>query len=307
MMNVLKPKYYKYVPGANDQDKLFKDLQEVLVNDNNKKPPHINQNVKNTEFWVKRGKKECTLVLGESWTYGESLEGRVQSALMRWDLDTQIRYCWGPQVATLLDTDYYQYAIPGNNNFYIFGNVERLLKYLSPQYDKIYLLVQMTEPSREDIVINELGDHPLTRLYDRNYISGMSIKDWCVENEHIFYTQLNDTIAKFNNVKATAWKNFCTQQNENYWGFTMIKETWMEFSARMTGFKLQSPDFYVAAWLKNFVSDYPVVKKMKYLNKQLDMIEASNNFLQQSQDHCPHPVAAAHKVWGYNVYTLMDK
>ena len=300
-------KYYNYTPHEYQKDRLFKDLVKVLVTDDNKKPPHINQYVKNTEFWVKRGRKECTVVLGESWTYGESLEKRVQSALKLWDLDVQIRHCWGTQVATLLDTDYYQYAIPGNNNFYIFGNVQRILEHLSPLYDKIYLLVQMTEPSREDIVVNELGKHGLSKLYDRDYVKNLTVKDWCVQNEHIFYTQLNDTIAKFDNVKTTAWKNFCTQQNENYWGFTIINETWIEFSARINGYKIQSPDFYVTAWLKNFTNDYPVIQENKYFNKQLDKIEASNNFLQECQDHSPHPEAAAHKAWGFNVYNLMAK
>jgi len=299
--------YYKHRPQPHEQDGMFKDLVEVLVTDDNKKPPHIKPTVKNTEFWVKRNKKECTVVLGESWTYGESLMDRVGSALEKWDLDTQLKYCWGTQVATLLDTDYYQYAIPGNNNFYIFGNVERILKHLSPLYDKIYLLVQMTEPSREDIVINELGDHGLARLYDKEYVKTLTVKEWCVENEHIFYTQLNDTIAKFDNVKTTAWKNFCTQQNENYWGFTIINETWIEFSARLNGYKVESPDFYVFAWLKNFIKDYPINQLPKYLNKQLTKIEASNDFMQKCSQHCPHPNEINHKVWGFNVYNLMEK
>ena len=55
-------KYYNYKPHEYQKDRLFKDLVKVLVTDDNKKPPHINQYVKNTEFWVKRGRKECTVV-----------------------------------------------------------------------------------------------------------------------------------------------------------------------------------------------------------------------------------------------------
>ena len=47
-------KYYNYKPHEYQKDRLFKDLVKVLVTDDNKKPPHINQYVKNTEFWVKR-------------------------------------------------------------------------------------------------------------------------------------------------------------------------------------------------------------------------------------------------------------
>ncbi|SVA19531.1 uncharacterized protein METZ01_LOCUS72385 [marine metagenome] len=285
---------------------MFIGLKEVLINDNNLKPGHVKLPAMNTEFWVKRDKKECTVVLGESWTYGESLEG-IASAKGKYDLDMQLRNCWGTEVATMLDTDYYQYAVPGNNNFYVFTSVHRILKLLSPLYDTVYLLVQMTEPSREDIVINELKGHPLAKLYDREYVQTLTVKDWCVENEDILLTYLKDTIAEFNNVKATVWKNFCTVQNDKDYNFKIIKETWIEYSAKINGFKIESPDFYNVRWLKTFLNDYPVIQKTKYLHEQLDKIQASNKFVNVSQNHCPHPDETAHKVWGLNVYNLMEK
>ena len=38
-----------------------------------------------------------------------------------------------------------------------------------------------------------------------------------------------------------------------------------------------------------------------------DLIEASNKFLHDCHDHIPHPGVGAHKLWGYNVFQLMDK
>ena len=300
-------RWYEHKPSPYRTDGLFRDLKKIHLNDNNIKPPHIDSRVKNTEFWVRRGKKECVVAIGESWTFGEGLEDRVLSAQLKFDLDVQIANCWGPQVATLLETDFYQYAVPGNNNFTMFNAVERILEHLSHRYKTVYLLMQMTEPSREDIIINELSGHPLARLYDNEYLKHITVKDWGVENEDIFFRQLQKTILKYKNVKATAWKNFCTVQNTKDYGFKILQETWIEFSARATGYKVESPDFFVYKWIKNFLKSYSVKYDPKYLNEQLDKIEGSHYFLDHSSDHKPHPLPVAHRLWGHNVYNLMAK
>ena len=306
-MIALKPKWYEHKPYHTHKDGVFVDLKKVLKNDHNIKPPHISQSLQNTEFWVKRKKKECTVVIGESWTYGESLKDLILSAHNKFDLETQLNYCWGTQVATLLDTDYYQYAVPGNNNFTMFSSVERILSTVCPLYDTVYLLVQMTEPSREDIIINELKDHPMSKLYNKEWLKTVNVKEWCVENETVLLRQLENDIAKYNNVKTTVWKNFCKFQTNKDYSFKMLQETWIEFSARINGYKVESQDFYVTAWLHDFLEKYPIKNTPKYLNNQLDKIEASNNFLQTSHDHKPHPDSGSHKVWGFNVYNLMEK
>ena len=38
-----------------------------------------------------------------------------------------------------------------------------------------------------------------------------------------------------------AWKNFCTLQNKNDYNFKILEETWIEFSARVNGHKVNSP------------------------------------------------------------------
>jgi len=168
-------------------------------------------------------------------------------------------------------------------------------------------LVQMTEPSREDIIINELKDHPMSKLYNKEWLKTVNVKEWCVENETVLLRQLENDIAKYNNVKTTVWKNFCKFQTNKDYSFKMLQETWIEFSARINGYKVESPDFYVTAWLHDFLEKYPIKNTPKYLNNQLDKIEASNNFLQTSHDHKPHPDSGSHKVWGFNVYNLMEK
>ena len=80
-------------------------------------------------------------------------------------------------------------------------------------------------------------------------------------------------------LKTTAWKNFCTLQNKNDYNFKILEETWIEFSARVNGHKVNSPDFYVAGWLQNFLKIFPGIEHtMEYFNEQLDLIEDPTNF-----------------------------
>ena len=36
-------------------------------------------------------------------------------------------------------------------------------------------------------------------------------------------------------------------------------------------------------------------------------INLSNKFLEESNDHKPHPSASNHRLWAYNVFNLMKK
>ena len=85
----IKPKWYEHTPWHPYKDGLFNSCKKILKNDNNIKPPHINQSTQNTEFWVKRNKKECTVVIGESWTYGESLNDRIPVSYTHLTLPTK--------------------------------------------------------------------------------------------------------------------------------------------------------------------------------------------------------------------------
>ena len=61
----------------------------------------------------------------------------------------------------------------------------------------------MTEPAPEEIIVNDLQEqkHPSAKLYNQDYIKGMTVKEWCVQNEDILFTQLETTLLKFKNVK----------------------------------------------------------------------------------------------------------
>ena len=102
-------------------------------------------------------------------------------------------------MATMLDTDLYQYAVPGNCNFYMFTELERILKKTSAlNYEKIYVCMQMTEPSREQSLVNELHNHPLHKLI--RCTDHLTFDDWLEKYDDIFFDQYQSIISQYNNL-----------------------------------------------------------------------------------------------------------
>jgi len=282
------------------------DDHKIFLNNDNKKPSNISKNVMNTEFFVKRNKKNLLLNLGESWTYGESL-GEIATASEKFDLHTQLDHCFGPKLSLLLDADIYQYAVPGNNNFYIQTELERILEYVTTLgYENIYVNIQITEPSREFIILDELRDsnHGFKLLYDKKYLkeNRPTFQEWLQLYDKFSLEYIENAVSKYKNIKTLVWKNFCKFQH-NLSTVNTVETTWIEFSATVNGHKLTSPDFYNVKWLNEFIKTNKAVQiENKYLNKQLKLIDISNKYLGSSSYHIPHPDETQHSLWALKLY-----
>ena len=71
---------------------------EILLNDINLKPRWVEIPARFSEFHVKRKKDSLLIVIGESWTYGESLTN-VATAIKKYNLYSQLSSCFGPRMA----------------------------------------------------------------------------------------------------------------------------------------------------------------------------------------------------------------
>ena len=278
----------------------------LLVNDENLKPEWVQHPAKNTEFYLKRNKKNITIVIGESWTYGEALPN-VASGAQKYDLNSQLIHCFGPKLALLLDSDLYQYAVPGNCNAYMFIELARILKYVdSLDYDQVNLFIQITDPSREAPIMYKLPDHPLQELYNKN--SSVTFEEWLSRYDDIFLTILEKEVAKYSNVNCVVWKNFCSfQQKLSYSRFVFLPESWIKFSARYLGKNLKMQRFQSVGWLYDFQKKFKNIKfSNKLLNEELDNIETSNNFIKDNYLHSNHPNLIAHSLWALNLYNFFN-
>lgn len=280
------------------------DNVQVMLNDENLKPEWVENLAKYSEFHLQRNKKNLVLVIGESWTYGETLPG-IATGVGHYDLTSQITHGFGMKLALMKDSDYYQYAIPGNCNAYMFIELVRILSYINSnfKYDNIYLFMQMTEPSREMPIASKLQTTPLSNLY--NPTQGITFEQWLIQYDEIFLDYLVDTISKHVNVSTVVWKNFCSfQHTKEYPTLKIIKDTWINFSAQLLGINLETQKFQSVGWYADFEDKFKSIIKFpkEFSSRELDKIEASNAFIRGNFLHNQHPNAISHSLWAYKLF-----
>ena len=239
------------------------------------------------------------MVIGESWTYGETLPG-IATGIQKYNLQAQLEFCFGPRLATMLDTDLYQYAVPGNCNFYMFSELERILRYVNTLgYKKIFVCMQMTEPAREQSLIISLKEknHPLQKLI--NPVEKMSFSQWLEQYDDIFFDQYEEIISRYPNLDCILWRNFCkVNSKKTTRKFKIISPTWISYSAKLLGKEISSPSFYSIGWLDTIVASYKSVSFDKSMMlHEMDLIEKSNDFIKASSLHSHHPNPFAHFLW----------
>jgi hypothetical protein len=296
--------WYKFSHIMPDQPhQLWSDSVSILINDENLKPDWVSVPVEYSEFYIKRNKDSLLIVVGESWTYGESLRG-IASALQRYNLVSQLSSCFGARMALMMGADYYQYAVPGNCNFYMFQELPRILEHVSKMgYKQVYICMQMTEPGREQAIANKLEDTPFQNFYN-NVTPKISFESWIQQYDESFFKWFNSIILKFKNdvnIKdAILWKNFCsTNTKDRYDSFSVIEQSWIQYSARTMGHAIDMPQIYSVGWLASMQEQYnkQIIFDTTFLINQLDIIEQSNNFLTGNPYHHPHPTETAHMLW----------
>lgn len=278
---------------------------KISKNDDNIKPDWISHHAENTEFHILRKKDELLIVIGESWTYGESLP-KIATGIQQYNLESQLRYAFGPKLAIALDFDLYQYAVPGNCNYYMIRSVERIVEHVTKNfnYKKIHLCFQLTDPGRELAVSNKLTDE-FAEMYN---FQNKTFDEWLVEYDELFLNKLEE-IHKKNNIEILVWKNFCSFNNKKqYTTLKLIQQTWIQFSAELLGIQLDAQKFQSVGWFDDFSSQFRGRLILDYIkiNSELDKIERSNNFIKTNIFHNNHPTRLGHQVWAdklYNEYT----
>jgi len=159
---------------------------KILINDQNLKPQWVEHPAEYTEFHCIRNSETLFLNIGESWAYGESLPG-IATGIQKYDLGSQLENSFGGKIANYLNCDYYQYAVPGNCNAYMYIELERILQYIQENftYRKIFLCAQITEPSREEAALEFLPQtHPMHNMYYRT--KKITFQEWLKSYDEIF-------------------------------------------------------------------------------------------------------------------------
>jgi len=280
---------------------LINSIESIEINDVNLKPDWISHQAEYTEFFIKRKKRDLLVVIGESWTYGESLPG-IATAVQKYNFGSQLTNCFGSRMAVALDCDLYQYAVPGNCNLYMVSEFERIIEYVTKlKYRKIYVCLQVTEPGRELNISSKLHNTIFRELYNRTH--SINFLDWLVLYDNVLFKEYNRILEKYKHkiIDTVLWKNFCdicTPRRD--FNFKIVDTTWIQYSGKLFGYELPAPRFYSVGWLADLRKNYKdvITFDSKFCNDQMNLIERINeDYLKGHCMHYPHPNELLHFLW----------
>lgn len=309
------------------ENSFMNNAVKFLMTDDNMKPMHIEKFAKNTEFHIIRGSDTLLLIVGESWTYGESLKGIGTGAGM-FNLVSQLEGCMGPRMAEVTGWDLYQFAIPGNCNLYMHMELERILKHVATLgYKQVKVVLQMTENSRELPIgwSENVKNHPIRNWFNCSKESEIEIRDWLKMYDEIFFESYHNILNNFKAcpIEGIFWRNFTntasrltvhrrwTVSEKRDYCFKMIEPTMIAYTAKLVNHDHTPALLTNAMGFNDYIDKigkkiYIKEGKIEFFEKQMDLIEKTFDYV-RGRDvnnliyHNTHPTKFGHLVWAHHL------
>ncbi len=315
---------YREIPKSElpilKENSFLNNVQKFLMTDDNMKPMHIQFPAENTEFHVIRGSDTLLIIVGESWTYGEALQG-IGSGAGRYNLESQLDFCMGPRIAEVTGWDLYQFAIPGNCNLYMHIELDRILKHVATLgYKQVRVVLQMTENSRE-IPIRKTN-HSSTPLKHASFTMDkwfeaaqshdIEMKDWLTIYDDYFLEHFHNTLNSFKAcpIEGVLWRNFTdlsTKKRE--YNFKIIEPTMITYTGKLVNYHHTPPHIMNPLSFELFLKHEgkKVKVSMDFMEEQMTLIEKMFDYIKGNKTinplvyHNNHPTKTGHLVWAHHL------
>lgn len=172
--------------------------------------------VSNTEFFAGRDSDHLLIVVGESWTYGDT-EVRKASVIPETPelFSRALTDTFAAKTAKALNCDLHQWGWPGQCTSYIFRRAEEILFYYKQNktYKTITMILQVTEFYRDYVTYtatkNSLSaDHHVIKLGDGILAKGSDPIEWLSFWEQGYIARAENLQQNNENCTILLWKNF---------------------------------------------------------------------------------------------------
>jgi hypothetical protein len=296
--------------------------KKLLLESHYKNPPNLN-----TEVWLNRNKKDLVIVVGESWSWGDSMGG--QHALGIDNTEHRINNNLGIYSAIKYDSDFCLCALPGGNNVNIALSLRRLLNEVAGKYDTVRCIIQLTEPSRDFFQLGIKGywllnyeipfDFTYRGFFQEIIKDPISIQAFYSWYERRLETLYNSVLDKHSNVKYIFWKNFTRWIDRPY--KNAIDISMVEHLSLLKNDPIIPPvdlsSYYWETLIKTFydwvintnINPFDVYKQftpddMSFINKELNKTLNYFNWQRKYNNilfKVTHPNEDTHKLWGEKI------
>ena len=185
----------------------------------------------NSDVLVERGKKVCSAFFGESFTFGDSIATTIKTVgekRFRYDnFSYRMNNNLGGHFSRIMDTDYLLKAVPGQSNVGILMGLESSIEYLSEAYDKVYVVVQLTETGRD-------WKHETADSEELIGLRGNSFYDYFVNYENWFSDKLNKLQEQYPNCEFIVWRNFTRWLGGDFGSIKIVDKVMIEYFYELT-------------------------------------------------------------------------
>jgi hypothetical protein len=307
---------------ASVAESLFKDYQHILDVGDVFSRDSLNQFNDHTSFSesliIKKSSKNLLIVIGESWTYPDSLTG-VSAYDGTDDLSHRCKSSFWAHMGNVLDADILHSAKPGNSNVWNIKNLQRIKSQFHQyflEYSTVYLVFQLTSPWR-DLSADSVVTESISKTEDTKYVLNipkwtkklLPIQEYFVRYDNN-YLKCIEEITKSLNLKTLVWKNFnffqSTYKPKN---IHLIETPWIQFSATLANIKLPPLPGAMEPWaFDNFKTFKNYDVSTNLLLEEIDKMDkihaVYNNGSLQEWHNGNHPNETNHKKWAE--YMLED-
>jgi DNA-directed RNA polymerase subunit L len=241
------------------------------------------------------------IVSGESWTYGDSLTPLVRCVDGLDFLPFRLSHTFSSHIANWLRSDLLQYSEPGNANFDIWYNIDKLIEFAKSkkQYKRIFIISQLTTPGRD---FNFSNDRKLFEIDRFSELLGSPTKrklnylEWAKEYDE-YYLDWGREISKRGDVDGLLiWKNFNQFHSKNFDELLVIEEPFMSTGISFSGYDVKlpvnnKPEFF------DYCKNIPILNvTVEELIEDMSKLERSYELLGKSRLNNYHPNKIGHWV-----------
>lgn len=299
------------------ENSFMNNAVKFLMTDDNMKPMHIEIPALNTEFHIIRGSDTLLVVVGESWTYGETLKG-IGTGAGLFSLHSQLEGCMGPRMAEVTGWDLYQFAIPGNCNLYMHLELERILKHVATLgYKQVKVVLQMTENSRELPIrwTEHAKNHAIGQWLNHGKENKVEIHEWLRMYDEIFFESYHNMLNSFTAcpIEGILWRNFTDPVSDKRdYCFKMIEPTMITYTGKLVNHDHTPPLIMNPIQFDDYVENigkqiYVQEGKIEFFEKQMNLIGKMFDYIHGNKDvinliyHNNHPTKIGHLVWAHEL------
>lgn len=264
---------------------------------------------KNTELWITKQQKNCVVVLGESWSYGDRLHDvdgglEVESLHGKDHLSFRLNNIFAGHCANLLQSDLYICSIPGCNNTELVFHLPNILNFLKDKYQNIKVIFQITSPGRC------FSSPKWSKNYNKNYMSVSLGVNASPENTVQLFEymksyeksiiELVKGFCQSYDAECLIWRNFNSVLNLD--AHNVLPVSWIEYLCNLHQIDIDLPVCNEIEWWNKWAKIIPILKiSTDEINQQLDKVKSCYNFLQSTPFCKWHPQITAHWLWAQKI------